>query len=102
MNCVFCDLEKKTEWYYGPDKNDIVVCKDLNSKQFKYRLLCVGISEKWHKKKEKYTQQEKDLLIQTVSSVAEQHIKAGKAKSYTLDLEKLSYKGHYHIQAEMK
>jgi len=102
MNCPFCPLKKKTEWFYQSE-DGIVVCRDLNPKGYKYRILVVGSGEKWHRPLANYSPVEIDRLVNLGRDIANQHIKEGKAKEIAeIDTVKHSYPDHWHCQICMR
>ena len=103
-DCVFCRdlLEKKTEWFFWDVVNQVVVCRDLHDRQYRYRLLAVGYGKSWHKPWEDYSKKEKDYMMKLLNGVAEAHVANG-AKLANIDTEHFSpeTKFHGYVQAGM-
>jgi len=98
IDCPFCPLLKLSEWYLTTDDN-ITVCKDINSRKFKYRILVVGSGKKYHRKKQNYSQKEIERMVRLGKKVAEEHIKQGRAKKIAMiDTSKFSIIDHFHLQ----
>ena len=99
-NCPFCNLEHKTDWYIT-SRGGITVCRDLNNKEYKYRLLvvCSGSSE-YHKSI--YSDALQKLMIRKGKEVANAHIKNGMAdKIAKIDFQ-MSIPNHWHCQICME
>lgn len=103
MSCPFCpQIEKFTEWYWETD-DGIVVCEDLNAKEFKYRILIVGSGKKYHKPLGQYSREEIKRFIKLGQNVAQAHIKRGMAKRIVeIDTTKHSMPDHWHVQYCMR
>ncbi len=101
--CPFCKvpIDKLTEWYFWDVENQIIVCKDLHPREYKYRILAVGYGESWHKHWEDYSKKEKDYIMKLLIGVAETHVANG-AKLANIDTEHFLIENHGHAQACMK
>lgn len=100
MNCPFCPIQKKTEWYLRDTVNQVVACEDLNPRGYKYRILVVGSGPRWHCHWQKYTEEDKKFLIELASFIAKYHILTGKGKKLVkIDTEHFSHSEHGHCQA---
>lgn len=76
--CPFCPLERKTEWYkVYPD--GAIICRDLNDRGYKLRVLGVFNGKKWHHPKCWYSKELQDKLKKRAMKVAHELIKEGKA-----------------------
>lgn len=103
MNCPFCPIQKKTEWYLHDTVNQVVACEDLEPRGYKYRILVVGSGSRWHRHWKLYSKGERDFLIGLAKFVAQHHIKIGKAKRLVgIDTEHFKISSHGHCQALMK
>jgi len=85
---------------YDKDTN-IYVVTDLNKRQYKYRLLCVGSGKKWHRSWQEYSPEEKNLLISFLMQVVRKHEEEKIGTMVKLDKEHFSVPEHGHIQACM-
>ena len=96
--CPFCPIIKKKEWFYV-SKDNIIVCRDLNNRQYKYRILVVGSGEYWHRPKAKYSEPEINRFIGLGMEIAQRHIQRGAAQKIVhIDIEHLTIKNHWHCQ----
>ena len=94
--CKLCNLEHLTDWYFWDKKKGIVVCKDLKSLGYYYRLLCVCMS--LHKAV--YNKEETEMLENYLMAVVNAHlVNNPKLKFAGIDFKTKSIKEHYHIQA---
>ncbi len=102
--CIFCRelLDKKTEWYFWDVVNQVVVCRDLHNRQYRYRILVVGYGKSWHRPWDDYTKAEKGYLMKLLNGVAMAHVENG-AKLANIDTEHFSpeTKLHGHAQVGM-
>ncbi len=100
--CIFCGklLEKKTEWFYWDVINQVVVCRDLHDREYRYRLLVVGYGKSWHRPWDDYAKAEKDYLIKVLNGVAIAHVQNG-AKLANIDTEHFLINFHGHAQVGM-
>ncbi len=98
-DCPFCPLEHKTDWYYYYHGSQLIVCRDLDDKDYKYRLLVVLSGKEYHKAR---WENIKEKLIGVGVGVANAHIANGWAtKIAKIDTEHMKYPEHYHIQVCM-
>jgi len=101
-NCPFCPLILKTKcWFHDPTQ-DIFVVTDLNNRGYKYRLLAVGSGKKWHRSWLEYSEEEKNLIIDVLKKVVQEHQKKHIGKLVNIDTTHFSIKEHGHAQANMK
>jgi len=95
--CPFCNFKHLTKWYYC-DKEGIVVCEDLNKRQYKMRLLVVGVGKPYHhacKCIKEIVQRYEWLGL----SVARALIKNKECRRVVaVDKEHFAYPEHCHIQ----
>lgn len=100
-DCPFCNLKRLTPWYLCDTENNIVVCEDLQPKQYSYRLLVVGFGTVWHVPYNKLSLSKKDLLLELLKAIVCHHLVLSKA----VDVVKIdfvhSYPAHAHLQACM-
>ncbi len=101
-DCIFCGdlLEKKTEWYFWDVVNQVVVCRDLQDRKYRYRILAVGYGVAWHKPWDDYTEKDQNYLMKVLTGVAIAHVENG-AKLANIDTEHFSIKSHGHVQVGM-
>lgn len=100
--CCFCNFQKLSEWY-RQTSDGIVVCKDLHNRQYKYRILVVGVGKMWHREFKRFDQEEVDRFVKLGIDVAKEHIKEGKAKEIAdIDKNHMKFPDHFHIQLEMR
>ena len=108
-NCPFCPLEHKTDWYFidrwydSYGAHNIVVCRDLDNKKFRYRLLVVDSGV--HRDVQWYNKHRMSMvwLAGLGTSIANAHIANGWAKEIAhIDTEHMKYPDHYHIQICLK
>lgn len=102
MTCPFCPIEKKTEWF-GESPDGIVVCEDLDPKQYKYRILVVGSGKYWHRDYEHFKQNEKRRFTRMGERVARRHIREGRAFRVAdvdmgIEKDKMKHPEHWHCQ----
>lgn len=103
MDCPFCPIEKKTDWFLHDVVNDIVACEDLHKRGYKYRILVVGSGPRWHRPWENYTDEERFLLLSLGGAIASYHVRIGKAKeAVKVDIEHFSFPEHGHVQGCMR
>ena len=100
--CVFCPLERKTEWFREtPDGIKAVL--DLNNKGYKYRILVVGSGTKFHRSFVEYSEEEIQRFTCLGLRLAGEHIKQGRAEEVAeVDTRKHKYPGHFHVQICMR
>lgn len=100
--CPFCNFEKLTDWYYFRhdfDGSKIVVCKDLNNRQYKYRILAVRTSDVGHRPMSRYSWDEQSEIETIAYAIANAHVKSGLADRVILkDTKHMKYPDHYHVQ----
>jgi len=98
MKCPFCPIEKLTEWYLVTPDN-IVVCRDLNDRGYRMRVLVVGSGSFWHRPQEDYLEKEINKFIGLGIKIAKRLIKEGKARKIAeIDTTHFTIKEHFHIQ----
>lgn len=100
-DCPFCNLQRLTPWYLCDTENDIVVCKDLQPKQYSYRILVVGLGQGWHVPYKNLPSTKQHLLVQLVEAIARHHIATGLARDFIKTDFVHSYPDHAHLQACM-
>lgn len=93
--CPFCNLKHKSDWY-SVSKENIVVCRDMDNKGYKYRLLVVGNGEKWHKSD--FSTGVKMEFVEKGTDIAEAHIANGWAEKIVKVNREMKIKGHWHCQ----
>ena len=98
--CPFCPIVRKTPWYLHDNIHDIVVCQDLNPRDYKLRILVVGSGTRWHESWDSLPQVHRDLFVALAEAFAVYAITKGQAKELVL-LENIHslFPGHAHIQA---
>jgi len=96
--CPFCPLEIKTELHFHDPVTNIYVVTDLNSKGYKFRLLSVGSGPSWHKNWNRYSQEERQALMNALLEVAHRLEKEGRGELVCLDNSHFSYPAHGHLQ----
>jgi len=102
MSCPFCPLEHRTEWY-ATTPDGLVICRDLNNRGFKYRILVVGSGEDWHRPKKDYSNREIKRMFELGKKIAIDHIKDKKAEDIEhINTEHFSYPEHFHLQLVMR
>lgn len=75
------------------------ICKDLNNKNYKYRILVVGSGKKWHRTKDDYELDEFERFKELGMEVVRKHIQEKKAKKIAhIDMSHLTYPQHWHLQ----
>ncbi len=101
--CPFCKvpIDRLTEWYFWDVSNQIIICKDLHPRKYKYRILAVPYGQEWHKPWEEFTIQRKQAIRDCLNWVVTAHIKNG-ANFIKTDTEHFSIKSHGHAQACMQ
>ncbi len=101
--CPFCKvpIDRLTEWYFWDVSNQIIICKDLHAKEYKYRILVVPYGQEWHKPWKQFTIKRKEVIIDSLNWVVMAHEKNG-ANFIKTDTEHFSIKLHGHAQACMK
>lgn len=101
-DCPFCPIKKKTEWYVTTD-DGIVVCRDLDKKSYKYRILVVGSGVSFHRPIVEYSKAEIERFLCLGREVAREHILAGLASLIdSEDLKHFKFPKHAHIQLGMR
>lgn len=98
-DCPFCNFQRLTPWYLCDTENNIVVCEDLQPKQYSYRLLVVGFGEDWHVPYLKLSSSKKYLLLELLMAIVHHHLATDLAHELvTIDYQH-SYPKHAHLQA---
>jgi len=102
LKCPFCPLVKKSEWYLTAC-DGIVVCRDLNDRLYKYRILVVGSGNAWHRPITEYSEEEIKRFLILGRKVAQCHVVEGLANRITdEDLSHFTYPTHWHLQICME
>ncbi len=102
IECPFCPLVRKTDWYLTTD-DGIVVCRDLDKRGFKYRILVVGSGKEWHRPVTDYSKAEMERFLRLGREVAKEHILSGLASLIDdEDMEHFKFPSHFHIQLGMR
>lgn len=105
IKCPFCpEIEKKTRWFLET-ADGVVVCRDLNNRGYKYRILVVGIGPMWHRPYEKYSEREVQRFISLGIKAACDYILDGKTKAKKIkyvDIDDLNQPDHWHLQVCMQ
>lgn len=105
-DCPFCAFRRLTPWYLCDTVNNIVVCEDLQPKQYSFRILVVGFGTDWHVPYAKLSLPKKDLLLELLKAIIAHHLVTSLHIGKPLDAVKIdfdhSYPAHGHLQACMQ
>jgi len=96
-DCPFCSIEKKTEWFLK--EKDLVVCEDLDSKNFKLRILVVFSGKPYHKPYESYRAETIEYMLQKGIDVVNKLIQEGRINRIeNIDISHFKVRNHFHLQ----